>query len=26
MAGMVLFVALSVFLPLWGMIGQISRR
>ncbi len=26
MAGMVLFVALSIFLPLWGMIGQISRR
>ena len=26
MAGMVLFVALSVFLPLWGMIGQIARR
>src|SRR3990172_1133630 len=26
MACMVLFVALSVFLPLWGMIGQISRR
>jgi type IV pilus assembly protein PilC len=26
MACMVLFVALSIFLPLWGMIGQISRR
>jgi type II secretory pathway component PulF len=26
MAGMVLFVALSIFLPLWGMIGQIARR
>ena len=26
MAGMVLFVALSILLPLWGMVGQISRR
>jgi type IV pilus assembly protein PilC len=26
MAGMVLFVALSILLPLWGMIGQIARR
>ncbi|MFQ5881984.1 MAG: type II secretion system F family protein [Candidatus Methylomirabilales bacterium] len=26
MAGMVLFMALSIFLPLWQMIGQLSRR
>ncbi len=26
MAGMILFVALSMLLPLWGMVGQLSRR